>query len=196
MRAGLGGGSADAAATLVALDRLWKLGLGTEALLTVAASLGSDVPFFLIGGTAMGLGRGEIVQALPDAPPRAVVLVHPHIGVSTAEAYGWYDQDVGASLPEVGPWSGSIVNELEVPVVRRHPEIGAARAALGQAGALAAGMSGSGSAVFGLFAAPARARRAAGALRRGGWDVALTRTLSRVDYARRARPRVVRRGPR
>jgi 4-diphosphocytidyl-2-C-methyl-D-erythritol kinase len=196
-QAGLGGGSADAAATLVALNRLWKLRLGLDALLAVAASLGSDVPFFLIGGTAMGLGRGEIVQALPDAPPRAVVLVHPRVGVSTAEAYDWFDQDDGSSrAAEAGRAPGTGVNDLEAPVVRRHPEVGAARAALREAGALAAGMSGSGSAVFGLFGSPARARRAAERLRRGGWVVTLTRTLSRADYARLARPRLVRRGAR
>src|SRR4029077_4498894 len=76
-QAGLGGGSSDAGATLVALNALWRLRLSHDDLHAVAATLGSDVPFFLVGGTALGLGRGERLYALPDITPTALVLVQP-----------------------------------------------------------------------------------------------------------------------
>lgn len=195
MQAGLGGGSSDAAATLVALNRFWTGRLAREALVEIAATLGSDVPFFLLGGTALGVGRGEIVQPMPDAPPRAVVLVRPDVRVSTAEAYGWFDSDTRlvtpvsptAPAPAGDGWPGPIMNDLEAPVVRRRPEIGAARQALLDAGALVAGMAGSGSVVFGLFDRPDRAQAAARGLRRSRWTVIVTRTLGRGEYERRAR---------
>ena len=200
MQAGLGGGSSDAAAALVALTRVWSAKLQAEDLLELGAGLGSDVPFFLLGGTALGLGRGEVVQPLPDAPPRAIVLVRPDAGVSTAEAYGWFDADTGGAAIATAAsevlWPGPLVNDLEPPVVRRRPAIGAARQALVDAGALAAGMTGSGSAVFGIFERLEAARAARGHLARPGWAVILTRTLGRTEYARRARPETVRRAKR
>lgn len=87
-QAGLGGGSSDAAATLLALSNLWELNLSTERLTEMAAALGSDVPFFLYGGTALCEGRGERVTPLPPhTPPWPLVIVKPKIGVSTAAAY-------------------------------------------------------------------------------------------------------------
>jgi 4-diphosphocytidyl-2-C-methyl-D-erythritol kinase len=219
IQAGLGGGSADAAAALVALNHAWAAKLPMEALNDLAAALGSDVPFFLVGGTALGLGRGEVVQPLPDAPTRPVVLVRPEAGVSTAEAYGWFDADsdgaraatssVATSFPVVSGFppspdfgearhsaergggsrtSAPIVNDLEPPVVRRRPSIGAARQALAEAGAIAAGMTGSGAAVFGVFETRDGARAALPRLSRPGWTAILTRTVGRAEYARRFRP--------
>lgn len=196
MRAGLGGGSSDAAATLVALNELWRARLSRNALVELAAALGSDVPFFLVGGTALGLGRGELVQPLPDAPPRAVVLIDPGLGVSTAEAYGWFDRDTSRragrarftrSSAEVSS-AVDAVNDLEGSVIRRHPEIGAARQALLDAGAETARMSGSGSAVFGMFDRRRAARAACRSLARSGWTVMCAKTLGRAEYRRRARP--------
>jgi 4-diphosphocytidyl-2-C-methyl-D-erythritol kinase len=192
-QAGLGGGSADAAAALVALDRVWSAKLGEQALRDLAAALGSDVPFFLVGGTALGLGRGEVVEPLPDAPPRPVLILRPEVGVSTAEAYGWLDADSGG--PQAGAWAGEsptwpgpVINDLEAPVVSRRPAIGVARQALVEAGALTAGMTGSGSAVFGVFETRAQARVALGVLARRGWRAILTRTVGRTEYRRRFRP--------
>src|SRR3954454_2077628 len=88
--AGLGGGSSDAAATLLGVNRVLGLGLGPVELHRAALSLGSDVPFFMMGGTALGLGRGDDLFPLPDVPPLHVVLVRPDFGVSTADAYRWY----------------------------------------------------------------------------------------------------------
>lgn len=202
--AGLGGGSADAAAALHGLARLWG-GAPLTLLREVAAGLGADVPFFLSGGTALGLGRGEEIYPLVDLPRHWVVIVRPPFGVSTAEAYAWYDEDRAAGLREPRelqilpvPWptrAAQMINDLEPPVVRRHPEIGALRAALREAGAVAAAMSGSGSAVFGLFRSRAAAARAVGPLSRGGARALLTRTLTRAEHERRGRP-VARRGSR
>jgi 4-diphosphocytidyl-2-C-methyl-D-erythritol kinase len=197
MQAGLGGGSADAAAALVALGRLWG-GTPMTLLREIAAGIGADVPFFLSGGTALGLGRGEEVYPLVDLPTHWVVIVRPPFGVSTREAYAWYDEDRGAGLKEPRelqvlpvPWptrAAQMINDLEPPVVRRHPEITGLKAALREAGALAAAMSGSGSAVFGLFRGRGAAERAVKPLSKGGTRALVTRTLSRAEHERRSRP--------
>jgi 4-diphosphocytidyl-2-C-methyl-D-erythritol kinase len=196
MEAGLGGGSADAAASLLAFARLWG-GAPVTLLREVAATIGSDIPFFLSGGTALGLGRGEEIYPLVDLPVHWVVLVRPAFGVSTAEAYTWYDEDRAAGLKEPRelqvlpvPWpsrAAQMVNDLEPPVVRRHPEIAEVKSALRDAGAVAASMSGSGSAVFGLFRSRTAAARMLRPLARGGATTYLTRTLTRGEYERRSR---------
>ncbi len=197
VEAGLGGGSADAAAALTALARLWG-GAPITLLREVGATIGADVPFFLSGGTALGLGRGEEIYPLVDLPPHFVVIVRPPFGVSTAEAYSWYDQDREAGLRENRefqqlpvPWpsrAAQMINDLEPPVMRRHQEIGALKTALREAGATAAAMSGSGSAVFGLFRSRAAAQKAIKPLSRQGAKVVLTRTLTRAEHERRSRP--------
>ena len=93
LQAGLGGGSADAAAALIGLARTWGVPLRPAQLTDVAATLGADVPFFLAGGTALGLGRGDDVYPLADLPRHWIVLLVPGFGVSTSEAYGWYDAE-------------------------------------------------------------------------------------------------------
>lgn len=201
-RAGLGGGSADAAAALVALARAWRLDVKPSQLMDLAMTLGSDVPFFLSGGTALGLGRGEEIYPLADLPRHWVVLLVPGFGVSTADAYGWYDADRDGDRGVVrepqhvpGPWpsrSAQMINDLEAPIARRHPEIDQMKAALRRAGALAAAMSGSGSAVFGLFQRRADAETAVQTLGGSGWGAALTESLGRGAYARRLRPVTVR----
>jgi 4-diphosphocytidyl-2-C-methyl-D-erythritol kinase len=197
LEAGLGGGSADAAAALVALARLWG-GAPVTLLREVAAKIGADVPFFLSGGTALGLGRGEEIYPLVDLPAHWIVIVRPPFGVSTAEAYSWYDDDRVAGLKETRelqilpvPWpsrAAQMVNDLEPPVVRRHPEIASLKALLRESGSVAAVMSGSGSAVFGLFRSRSAAERAVRPLSRGGSKALLTRTLTRAEYERRSRP--------
>jgi len=197
LEAGLGGGSADAAAALVALARLWG-GAPMTLLRELSTTIGADVPFFLSGGTALGLGRGEEIYPLVDMPPHFLVIVRPPFGVSTAEAYAWYDEDRGAGVREVRelqllpvPWpsrAAQMINDLEPPVVRRHPEIFALKVQLKELGAIAAAMSGSGSAVFGLFRGRAAAERAIRPLSKGGARALLTRTLTRAEHERRARP--------
>ena len=202
LQAGLGGGSADAAATLIALARLWRVPVRPTQLTDVAATLGADVPFFLAGGTALGLGRGDEVYPLADLPRHWIVLLVPGFGVSTADAYAWYDGERdsarGAALePQYvpGPWpsrAAQMINDLEAPIARHHPEIDQMRTSLRRAGALAAAMSGSGSTVFGLFQKRSEALAAVERLSGSGWRVLLTESLGRGEYARRSRP-VVRR---
>jgi 4-diphosphocytidyl-2-C-methyl-D-erythritol kinase len=198
LQAGLGGGSADAAATLIALARLWNVPVRPAQLTDVAAALGADVPFFLSGGTALGLGRGDEVYPLADLPRHWIVLLVPGFGVSTSDAYNWYDAErdvarVSAREPQhvPGPWpsrAAQMINDLEAPIARHHPEIDQMRTALRRAGALAAAMSGSGSAVFGLFQKRGDALTAVERLSGSGWRVLLTESLDRGDYARRTRP--------
>jgi 4-diphosphocytidyl-2-C-methyl-D-erythritol kinase len=194
--AGLGGGSADAAVTLVGLNRLWELGLDAASLSRLGASIGADVPFFLVGGTALGLGRGDDIYPLADMPRVYVVLIQPAFGIATADAYRWYDEQprplrkapsarpAPAGWPE---WAATLGNDLEAPVVRRHPAIGRIRQSLREAGAAVAMMSGSGSAVFGLFERADAARRTARDLARPGWTVVATRTLNRRECGRRGK---------
>jgi 4-diphosphocytidyl-2-C-methyl-D-erythritol kinase len=191
--AGLGGGSSNAAMTLLALNKLWKLDLDLATLTRIAARLGADVPYFLVGGTSLGLGRGDDIYPLADMPPVHVVILRPGFGVATADAYTWFDEElrrpkepVPRAIPPGWPaWSATLRNDLEVPVVRHHPAIGRIRQSLVDAGAAFAAMSGSGSAVFGLFERADAARRTANDLARPGWLSLHTRTLSRRDYARR-----------
>ena len=198
LQAGLGGGSADGAATLIALARAWRLNVKPSQLTDVAAVLGADVPFFLAGGTALGLGRGEEIYPLADLPRHWVVLLIPGFGVATADAYVWYDADRDGDRGVIrepqhvpGPWpsrAAQMINDLEPPIARRHPEIDQMKAALRRAGALAAAMSGSGSAVFGLFQRRADAQSAVQTLGGSGWVAVLTESLGRGEYARRSRP--------
>jgi 4-diphosphocytidyl-2-C-methyl-D-erythritol kinase len=192
--AGLGGGSADAAMTLLALNRLWKLDLDLATLSRIGARLGADVPYFLVGGTALGLGRGDDIYPLADMPPVHVVILRPGFGVATADAYSWFDEEQRRPLKDPQPrrtppgwpaWSATLRNDLEGPVVKHHPAIGRIRQSLVDAGAAFAAMSGSGSAVFGLFERADAARRTANDLARPGWLSLHTRTLTRREYARR-----------
>lgn len=174
---GLGGGSSDAAATLTGLSRLWKLSLDGKRLHELAAGLGSDVPFFLHGGTALATGRGEIVTPLPDAPPLSLVLVTPPFAVSTPDAYrAWRPFPEEANRPglaacrqalargDLDALATALRNDLEPGVVAAHPELEAIRQRLLLAGAIGARMTGSGSTLFALARDPAHARRIAAAV--------------------------------
>jgi 4-diphosphocytidyl-2-C-methyl-D-erythritol kinase len=182
--AGLGGGSADAASALVGLGRLWGARLSAAQLSDLAAGLGADVTFFLQGGTALGLGRGDEIYSLAPLDRQWVVLALPGVTVSTADAYVWYDEDVtlrpGIAPPITPPlaWPrlDGFVNDLEAPVGRRLPVVGRAKSVLASAAARWAGMSGSGSAVFGLFTDRAAASLAAREAKREGYTVIITRT--------------------
>jgi 4-diphosphocytidyl-2-C-methyl-D-erythritol kinase len=186
-QAGLGGGSSDAAAALRALAALWRVRMDAGRLARIAARLGADVPFFLRGGTARGDGRGDRLRALDDAPASWVVLLLPGFGISTKEAYGWWDEDFRTAGRRAPPAEKS-GNDLERSVCLRHPEIARLGRSLTIAGARCAAMSGSGSAVFGLFASRRDAESAAHVLGTGSTRALITRTLGRARFAALSRP--------
>lgn len=159
--AGLGGGSSDATAVIRALDELFRLGLPEAELIWCAAALGSDTAFFVRNTPQLCTGRGEVMTPFEiDLNGYTLVIVKPDEGVSTREAYA----GVRPRVPEtplaerlrqpVGEWQGVVTNDFEPHVFAAHPAIRAAKERLIAAGAVYAAMSGSGSAVFGLFATP------------------------------------------
>jgi 4-diphosphocytidyl-2-C-methyl-D-erythritol kinase len=186
--AGLGGGSADGAAALHGLAALWEVPGTPEALQPVAASIGSDVPFFLHGGRARGTGRGETVEPLPDSPDDWLVLLFPPFSLATPEVYRALEAPASVARSASGVFARDR-NDLEAAAERLRPELRALREALLSAGAVAARLSGSGSAVFGLFGNEAEARLAASLLEgRRDTRVRVARTVSRSEFRRRALP--------
>jgi 4-diphosphocytidyl-2-C-methyl-D-erythritol kinase len=161
MGAGLGGGSSDAAAVLLALPVLAGRNLDLPKLCALAQEAGSDVPFFLLGGTAAGIGRGTQLFPLPDAPPSAGVLVAPRVHVNTAQAYrdlsprltteSQQNKMVSFQTQTWEPGKGAAVNDFETVVFEQHGSLGVLKKRLLRAGASTAMMTGSGSALFGLF---------------------------------------------
>jgi 4-diphosphocytidyl-2-C-methyl-D-erythritol kinase len=173
--AGLGGGSAGAAATLRALDRLWGFGLPAEALARVGAVVGSDVPALLARGPVLVGGRGERLEGVTVSRTWWVLKILD-FGVSAGDAYAWWDENGGKTGPAPDPLLEAIAvaeptrlgpllfNDLEGPVSARHPEIGRARDRLLEAGALGAVMCGSGPTVAGLAGNGRRAEELARAV--------------------------------
>ena len=184
MQAGLGGGSSDAAAALRALAKRWRV--GDANVRAAAAALGADVPYFLEGGRVLGLERGDLLFSLAEPPAAWVVLVLPDFGVSTKDAFEWFDRRSRIAQGVQPGEGGEMVNDLEGPVVARHPEVGRIISALARAGASKAAMSGSGSAVFGLFCSRPAALRAARTVGSPVRRTVVTRTLNRQSYQRLA----------
>ncbi len=178
LAAGLAGGSADAAAVLRGLNKMWNLGLRMDDLFHLGAELGSDVPFCLWGGIAMCQGRGEMVTPLPALPSAGVLLVKPCFGVSTADVYRRYDTLAKPGHPDISKMltavknadmSGvakNLGNSLEDVTLALHPEIGLIKEEIAATGATGVLMSGSGPTVFGLYADPPSAVRASGMIKR------------------------------
>jgi 4-diphosphocytidyl-2-C-methyl-D-erythritol kinase len=166
MQAGLGGGSSDAAAVLVGAARLHGLGLGADALERIAAALGSDVPFFIRGGTQWATGRGELVAPRP-LPERLWVVVHPPVtGLATARVYAALDRlpappPLPAGPPET-PWRGAawVRNDLWPAALACAPALGRAARRLAALGASRVLLCGSGGALAGLFDDEGAAREA------------------------------------
>lgn len=157
--AGLGGGSSDATAVVVAINEIYALGLDKATLAVLAAELGSDTPFFVYNTPQLCTGRGEIMLPIDvDLAGRWLVIIKPEEGVSTAEAYrGVKPQQPAMPLTTllsqpIELWQGSVMNDFEPHIFATHPRIGAIKQMLLDSGALYASMSGSGSAVFGIFA--------------------------------------------
>jgi 4-diphosphocytidyl-2-C-methyl-D-erythritol kinase len=200
---GLGGGSSDAAATLLALDRLWGLGLGPAGLQGLARRLGADVPYFLVGGTALGLARGDEVYPLHGQLSAHYVVVVAGPGVSTAAVFRRLDarltprensnmifRFVSRHLEGEGGFP-LLANELEQAALDELPALAEPirriRGILGREGALLASLSGSGSCFFGLFDGPLKAKRAQASLGAAGFVAMRGRTLSLDGYRRTLR---------
>jgi 4-diphosphocytidyl-2-C-methyl-D-erythritol kinase len=160
--AGLGGGSSDGAHTLRLLNSMFNLGLNAESLKAYALQLGSDCPFFIEDKPMLGTGRGEVLTEISvSLSGKFFVLVKPAIHVSTAEAYAGVTPTIPHtrinSILETQPaetWKDVLINNFEHSVFAKHPQIGAIKEKLYQHGARYASMSGSGSAVFGIFDKP------------------------------------------
>jgi 4-diphosphocytidyl-2-C-methyl-D-erythritol kinase len=257
VQGGVGGASSNAVAALLGLERALKKSLSAEERLRIAADVGSDLPLFLLGGTVLGVGRGEQVYPLEDLPATACVVVTPEVGVSTPKAFAEWDRrrdltaessgkaaglspagQPGAAVPtrawpgqgagsiqaeapkltvagasdrmvELGrglsAWLGEsysgapfrrgrrenpllelvragIKNDFEEVVFPEYPELSEGKSALESAGAKYASLSGSGSALYGLFASKEAAGAAAARLRKQGWTTQATVTLTRREY--------------
>jgi len=231
VQGGLGGASSNAVATLLALERTLKVRVTPEEKLRLAAEVGSDLPLFLVGGTVLGVGRGEEVYPLPDLPPLDCVVAISDVGISTPQAFAAWDKQFGdmngsARGAAGGKLTGSdgshtiemfsqrlfawlsgtstgvparvggdraeallldlvragIENDFERVVFPQHPELREIKRALEREGARYASLSGSGSAVYGLFDSPGAATKAAARLQAGGISAQATRTLTRKDY--------------
>ncbi len=182
-QAGLGGGSSNAAAALVAANIVWKLGYSRETLMEVAATIGSDVPFFLARGWAMCEGRGEIVASVPPGPRLHLVVAHPGQGLSTPAVYSACTPAAAAGETPVSPQSllealatGNLStlgqhlhNRLEPPAQRLAPQLARLAADFDHLGLVGHQMSGSGTAYFGICRHARHARVAASRLRSRGW---------------------------
>jgi len=230
VQSGLGGASSNAVSVLLALEQVLKKVLPGQERLRVAAEVGSDLPLFLLGGTTLGVGRGEEVYPLPDLPATTCVVAAPDIGVSTPEAFRDWDRArvgngkltgcaISDKMNEFGravswwlsgfsaksgkPLSGvpargrgrgetllldlvhtGIENDFEKVVFPKYPELCEIKQALEKAGALYASLSGSGSALYGLFQRRERARKCAARLRKQGISATATTTLTRRQYWR------------
>jgi 4-diphosphocytidyl-2-C-methyl-D-erythritol kinase len=225
VQGGLGGASGNAVAALLALETALKKRLPASEQLRIAAEVGSDLPLFLIGGTVLGVGRGEEVYPLRDLPATLCVIATPEIGVSTPQAFADWDallrqnaSKLTASAPsdrmnELGrvlsawlsgsqrfvsgvPASGrvraetplldlvrtGIENDFERVVFPKYPELREAKRVLERAGALYASLSGSGSAIYGLFRTREAAKRAVTRMRNTGVAAQATVTLNRKQY--------------
>lgn len=190
---GLGGGSSDAAVALLGLSALWGLELPVGRLAEIGASLGSDVPFFLFGGTARGLGRGERIVPLPDFPPAGVVLVMPPFPVATPAVFGRLGAPAwdGRSGEEADAAGAPDRNDLESAAEALFPALREVREALASGGAVQARLSGSGSTVFGLFPDLSSASDAANRLEPlpAGCAVRVVPTLTRAECVSASAPR-------
>lgn len=193
---GLGGGSSNAAVALIGLARLWEIDISTADLGLIASELGSDVPFFLTGGTACGTGRGTDIEAATDLDARHILIVTPDVAVSTSDAFNALNaatltntdanhilQICRFDAESRDSYLRTMRNDFENTVFSAHPEIGAVKESLLRAGAVNALMSGSGASVFGLFDIEETRQTAIKALdEQVNWRKFSVATISRAEY--------------
>ncbi|HKX26638.1 MAG TPA: 4-(cytidine 5'-diphospho)-2-C-methyl-D-erythritol kinase [Blastocatellia bacterium] len=200
--AGLGGGSSNAAVTLLALQRLWGIELAPRDQFRLGSQLGSDVPFFMIGGTCLGVGRGDEVYPLADLETEFLLLINAGIEVPTREVYAGLPVELTnpgtaakmplsleaayANLAAQGRQDGAIgawlYNDLETTVVARYPLLSEIKERLTRLGARGVLMSGSGSTIFAIFDSQEARENALNDLSETGWWCQAPRTLGRNEY--------------
>jgi 4-diphosphocytidyl-2-C-methyl-D-erythritol kinase len=201
-KAGLGGGSSNAAVSILALTHLWKIEATRRELHEIAEGLGADVPFFLLGGKALGEGTGTTLSALPDGPIQYLIVVTPNANVSTADAYAALNSvalttsggdpilsssPTGATFQDSTPGllQNALKNDFESVIFDIEPEIKRTKEALLQAGADDALLAGSGSSVFGVFSSEKAQQIAVNKINlEAGWRMFACVTLSRNEYIR------------
>ena len=188
---GLGGGSADAAVTMLGLQRLYNSEIADPAVAQFLGGLGSDIPFFLHGGRALGTGRGNEITTMEDETDYALLVIVPPIAITTSEAYSWLTvPDKSNTIKRFcgqqvsGSGEAQSGNDFESVVFPRHPLLSEIKNELLRAGARSAALSGTGSAIFGVFSNAEEAARAVPRVASLG-EVKLTRPLSRPEYLRR-----------
>ena len=189
-KGGLGGGSSNAAVTLLALNQLWRRELTNTDLLNIAGGLGADVPFFLMGGCAEAHGIGTDLCSVDDVEQKHLIVVTPNATISTADAYAALNRGSLTTSDSASILSSSFLdNDFEVAIFEIEPEIRRAKMALLDAGARGALLAGSGSSVFGIFDDEAARDRALGSLRsEAGWRIFSCRTVSQTEYLRAMGP--------
>ena len=195
-KGGLGGGSSNAAVTLLALNCLWRLGLREADLRQIGVRLGADIPFFFAGGTAVAKGIGTEIEAVNDPTLQHLIIITPNASVATATAYASLNAPSLTTSDSVSILASSFTepfsadssqwplhNDFERVIFEREPEIRRAKEALVAAGARNALLAGSGSSVFGIFSDAAARDQALDNLRSEvGWRVFACHTLSRSEY--------------
>lgn len=192
--AGLGGGSSDAAAALKGLNRLWGLGMAHESLAEIASRVGSDVPFFIYGGTCLAQGRGEKITPLPDVPAAWFVLLKPSVAVpakKTAALYAMLKPGhcscdslaaAAAGLLKSGrTWAGALYNTFDIVSAEAYPGLQGYRDALAKAGTEDVHLAGSGPLLFSMFGSPEEARDAQAKLSLLGMDSILVSRVGRDE---------------
>lgn len=193
---GLGGGSADAAVALLGLKKLWKIDAQLADLIEISSTLGSDVPFFLTGGTALGIGRGTEIESLPDGPEMLLLIVTPNEKVPTAEAYHslnapFLTKEKRESILTIccseavadSRHSAKFRNDFEPVIFQLKPEIRRVKDRLLTVGAANALMSGSGASVFGIFDNELIRQKALESLQNEtDWQIFSTETVSGDKY--------------
>ncbi|UCE42442.1 MAG: 4-(cytidine 5'-diphospho)-2-C-methyl-D-erythritol kinase [Candidatus Aminicenantes bacterium] len=190
---GLGGGSSNAAMTLLALNKMWQINLEKNALKDLGAQIGADVPFFFEGGLCLGQGKGDILFQQEDPSPLLCLLVFPSVSVSTESAYERFRASLTSQSKESKIIKflnshdlGFLENDLEEIVFRTYPQIKAIKSLIQEQGSELTLMSGSGSAVFGLFDQRNKAMNALRVLS-NEYTAVLTTTLSQTEYQERIR---------
>jgi 4-diphosphocytidyl-2-C-methyl-D-erythritol kinase len=193
---GLGGGSSNAAVTLLALSKLWRLDIGPEELHPLAERLGSDVPFFLYGGTALGMGRGEAIEPITEFTENQVLVVSPNVSVATKDAFKRLNlatltkqeakrrlQICRSDLESADFQYTAFKNDFEITVFAAYPEVERVKSTLLDLGAERAMLSGTGGSVFAVFDKEETRQTAMKALdREVNWRMFAVATISRDEY--------------